>query len=64
MTKAPRSARDDKRSAAARSLEREQRERQDKEEELDEGLADTFPASDPVSPTGSTTSGAPERKKR
>jgi hypothetical protein len=64
MTKAPHSARDDKKSPAARSLEREQRKRRDKEEELDEGLEGTFPASDPVSPTGSTTTGAPEKKKR
>jgi hypothetical protein len=64
MTKAPHSAQDDKKSAAARSQEREQRERRDREEELVEGLEGTFPASDPVSATGSTTSGAPERKKR
>ncbi|MGN6584118.1 MAG: hypothetical protein ACTHJV_10480 [Rhizobiaceae bacterium] len=58
------SAKDEKKSPAARSLEREQRSQRNKDEELDRGLKDTFPASDPVSPTGSTTSGAPREKKR
>lgn len=43
----------------ARSLELE-RERAD--DMLEEGLEDTFPASDPVSATSTTTSGAPARK--
>ena len=46
---------------AMRSLRAEQ-ERALGEEELDEGLEDTFPASDPVSVTSSTTTGAPRRK--
>jgi hypothetical protein len=33
------------------------------EEELDEGLQDTFPASDPVSVTESARPGKPARKK-
>lgn len=32
------------------------------DEELDEGLEDSFPASDPVSVTSTTISGAPNRK--
>jgi len=44
---------------AVRSLEREQarQARKTKEDELREGLEDTFPASDPVSVTGTTTAG-------
>jgi len=33
------------------------------EEELQEGLEDTFPASDPVSATGSSITGAPKKEK-
>jgi len=58
------SAKEEKKSPAARSLEREQHSQRNKDEELDEGLKDTFPASDPFSPAVSTTSGAPEKKKR
>ena len=47
-----------KKSSAVRSLERHAK---DAEEELDEGLADTFPASDPVSVTGSSISGGPAK---
>lgn len=47
-------------SAAAKSFEAE-RSHQHTEGELEEGLEDTFPASDPVSPTYSTTPGAPKR---
>jgi hypothetical protein len=57
-------AKNEKKSPAARSLEREQRNQRNKDEELDKALEGTFPASDPVSPTGSTTSGAPREKKR
>ena len=32
------------------------------EEQLDEGLKDTFPASDPVSPTVTTIPGQPKKK--
>lgn len=35
-----------------------------REDELEEGLEDTFPASDPVSPTGSSITGAPKREDR
>jgi hypothetical protein len=44
-----------------RSLEQERRASLD-EEELEEGLEDTFPASDPVSVTGSSISGGPGRR--
>ena len=49
-----------KKTAAVRSLEHE-RHRAVEEEELEEGLEDTFPASDPVSITGSSISGAPAK---
>ncbi|UCI21110.1 hypothetical protein FJ970_09220 [Mesorhizobium sp. B2-1-8] len=48
-------------TAAVRSLELERRQEADAEEELEEGLEDTFPASDPVSITGSSISGAPAK---
>lgn len=51
-------------SPAVRSLKREQEEKSHKnmgktlvEQELDEGLEDTFPASDPVSVTSTTKVG-------
>ena len=50
-----------KKSAAVRSLEHEQHEESSAEEELEEGLEDTFPASDPVSITGTSISGAPAK---
>lgn len=54
---------DKKRSPAVSSLESEQKKQQTRpESELEEGLEDTFPASDPVSPTGTTTSGGPGAK--
>lgn len=60
--------RPEKESPAARSLRAEQarqaRVGQDHEDELEEALEDTFPASDPVSLTSSTTSGAPPRAKK
>ncbi|WP_246666036.1 hypothetical protein [Aquamicrobium sp. LC103] len=47
------------------TAEREKRSRMSKEEEeLEEGLEDTFPASDPVSVTSSTTSGGPKDAER
>lgn len=46
-------------SPAARSLRAEQARAQ-AADELEEGLEDTFPASDPVSATSRTTSGAPK----
>ena len=50
-----------KKTPAVRSFEHEQREESSIEEELEEGLEDTFPASDPVSITGTSIPGAPAR---
>ncbi|CCV16140.1 hypothetical protein [Mesorhizobium sp. STM 4661] len=50
-----------KKTSAVRSLEHERRHDVSAEEELEEGLEDTFPASDPVSITGTSISGAPAR---
>ncbi|WP_192255499.1 hypothetical protein [Mesorhizobium silamurunense] len=52
-----------KKTAAVRSLERE-RHHEVEDEELEEGLEDTFPASDPVSITGTSISGAPAKSGR
>ncbi len=62
---APASQRADK-SPAVASLRREQarQSRPSKEKKLDEGLEDSFPASDPVSVTSPTTAGEPDGKKR
>ncbi|MBZ9987932.1 hypothetical protein LB572_12600 [Mesorhizobium sp. BH1-1-5] len=49
-----------KKTAAVRSLEHE-RHREVEEEELEEGLEDTFPASDPVSITSSAIPGSPAK---
>ncbi|WP_027165245.1 hypothetical protein [Mesorhizobium sp. WSM3224] len=49
-----------KKTPAVRSLERE-RHHEIEEEELEEGLEDTFPASDPVSITGTSISGGPAK---
>jgi len=46
-------------TSAVRSLEQERRTR-DETEELEEGLEDTFPASDPVSVTSSAIPGGPK----
>ena len=63
--KAPENAR---KSAAVKSLEREKRKQKHSadisEEELEEGLEDTFPASDPVSVTSSSIPGGPRRKQK
>jgi hypothetical protein len=48
-------------SAAVRSYEKEKRRKED-EEELDEGLEDTFPASDPVSVTVPSKPGKPNNR--
>ena len=48
---------------ATRSLRAEQA-RAAGEDELEEGLEDTFPASDPVSATSTTTTGAPPKRAR
>ena len=45
---------------ATRSL-RAERAKADAADELEEGLEDTFPASDPVSATSTTTTGAPPK---
>jgi hypothetical protein len=62
----PKTPNDAKKSPAVKSLEREQRrQNQDadkREEELEEGLEDTFPASDPVSVTSSSIPGGPKKK--
>jgi hypothetical protein len=59
-----------KKSPAVKSLEREKRKQERKsqtggleEEELEEGLEDSFPASDPVSVTSSTIPGGPKKQK-
>jgi len=51
-------------SPAVRSLRKEQKKQSalTPEQELEKGLKDTFPASDPVSPTSGTTAGKPGRK--
>jgi hypothetical protein len=54
---APKSPR---KTAAVRSLEHE-RHHEVEEEELEEGLEDTFPASDPVSITSTAIPGAPAK---
>jgi hypothetical protein len=50
-----------KKTSAVRSLERERHEAPSAEEELEEGLEDTFPASDPISITGTAIPGAPAK---
>ena len=50
-----------KKTSAVRSLEHEQHHEVSAEEELQEGLEDTFPASDPVSITATAIPGAPAR---
>ncbi|AZO11602.1 MULTISPECIES: hypothetical protein [unclassified Mesorhizobium] len=54
---APRSP---KKTQAVRSLEQD-RQHELEEEELEEGLEDTFPASDPVSITSTAIPGAPAK---
>ena len=57
-----------KKSPAVKSLEREKRKQKQegdlREEELDEGLEDSFPASDPVSVTSSSIPGGPKKKQK
>jgi hypothetical protein len=48
-------------TSAVRSLEHERHEAPSAEEELEEGLEDTFPASDPISITGTAIPGAPAK---
>ncbi|MEP9372471.1 hypothetical protein [Mesorhizobium sp. KR1-2] len=53
-----------RKSPAVRSLERERRKQAAlKEEELEEGLEDTFPASDPVSVISTSIAGRPKKPK-
>ncbi|MEO3385771.1 hypothetical protein [Mesorhizobium sp. CAU 1741] len=52
-----------KETAATRSLHAEQRAQANGEGELEEGLEDTFPASDPVSATSNTTTGGPRKER-
>ncbi|TIR26703.1 MAG: hypothetical protein E5X34_03460 [Mesorhizobium sp.] len=49
-----------KKTPAVRSLEHE-KHREVEEEELEEGLEDTFPASDPVSITSTSIPGGPAK---
>ena len=51
-------------TSAVRSFEHDQRGKSSLEEELQEGLEETFPASDPVSITGTAIPGAPARPGR
>ena len=64
----PKTPDEKKKSPAVRSLEREKRRQKHeadvREEELDEGLEDTFPASDPVSVTSSSIPGGPKKKQK
>lgn len=57
-----------RKSPAVKSLEREKRRQKHegdlREEELDEGLEDSFPASDPVSVTSSSIPGGPKKKQK
>ena len=59
---------EEKKSPAVKSLEREKRRQKHgadvREEELEEGLEDTFPASDPVSVTSSSIPGGPKKKQK
>jgi hypothetical protein len=63
----PKTPDDAKKSPAVKSLEREKRKQKrdadKREEELEEGLEDTFPASDPVSVISSSIPGGPKKQK-
>jgi hypothetical protein len=64
----PKISNDAKTTPAVKSLEREKRkQKQDtdlREDELEEGLEDTFPASDPVSVTSSSIPGRPKKPRK
>ena len=64
----PKTPDEKKKSPAVKSLEREKRRQKHeadvREEELEEGLEDTFPASDPVSVTSSSIPGGPKKKQK
>jgi hypothetical protein len=58
-------------SPAVKSLEREQKSaakrgsaKQELDDELEEGLEDTFPASDPIAVISTTTAGKPRKRKK
>lgn len=53
---------DHKTQAGERKSDPRQDEKELLEEELDEGLEDTFPASDPVSVTSTAIPGSPRQK--
>ncbi|MEO4000065.1 hypothetical protein [Mesorhizobium sp. CAU 1732] len=61
MTKSSDAKKVVKETPAARSLRKEQAHKTSGDE-LEEGLEDTFPASDPVSVTSTTTTGAPKKR--
>ena len=61
MENKPVSEKSAKKSDAVRSYEKEKRRKED-QEELEEGLEDTFPASDPVSVTQPNTPGKPNNR--
>lgn len=58
----PRKPGQHEKSPAVRSMEREKRDKALDEEQLEEGLEDTFPASDPVSVTSPSIAGKPKKK--
>ncbi|MEP9387955.1 hypothetical protein [Mesorhizobium sp. KR9-304] len=66
----PKTPNDAKKSPAVKSLEREQSKqphlspKQERDEELEEGLEDTFPASDPISVISSSIPGKPKKKQK
>lgn len=65
MSAAPRAREKDRKSEAANAFRKERARKssaKDGDDELEEGLEDTFPASDPVAPTSSTTSGGPDKE--
>ena len=63
MTKSPRTPAKSTstKSPAVRSLEKEERQKVKRGDDLDEGLEDTFPASDPVSATEPSVPGRPAK---
>ncbi|MGE3365845.1 MAG: hypothetical protein AB7I34_20640 [Rhizobiaceae bacterium] len=63
MSDAKQAAKSKPESPAVRSLRKERKKQSalTPEQELEKGLKDTFPASDPVSPTSSTTAGKPAK---
>jgi hypothetical protein len=66
----PKTPNDAKKSPAVKSLERERSKqahlspKQELDEELEEALEDTFPASDPISVISSSIPGKPKKKQK